>query len=56
LAQLKDGGRLVCVLGSAPGAAAMLYRRTGNELSGRPVFSAAAQVLPGFVKPPAFVF
>ena len=54
--QLKDGGRLVCVLGSAPGAAAMLYRRSGDEIGGRPVFSAAAAVLPGFVKPPAFVF
>ena len=54
--QLKDGGRLVCVLGSAPGAAAMLYRRSGDEFGGRPVFSAAAAVLPGFVKPPAFVF
>ena len=54
--QLKDGGRLVCVLGSAPGAAAMLYRRSGNEFGGRPVFSATAAVLPGFVKPKAFVF
>lgn len=54
--QLKDGGRLVCVLGSGPGAAAMLYRRSGDEIGGRPVFSAAAAVLPGFVKPPAFVF
>ena len=54
--QLKDGGRLVCVLGSGPGAAAMLYRRSGDEFGGRPVFSAAASVLPGFVKPPAFAF
>lgn len=54
--QLKDGGRLVCVLGSAPGAAAMLYRRSGDDIGGRPVFSAAAPVLPGFVKPPAFAF
>ncbi|MBI2716241.1 MAG: protein-L-isoaspartate O-methyltransferase [Rhizobiales bacterium] len=56
LRQLKDGGRLVCVLGSGPGATAMLYRRSGDELGGRPVFSAAAAVLPGFVKPPAFAF
>jgi len=54
--QLKDGGRLVCVLGSGPGATAMLYRRSGDELGGRPVFNAAAAVLPGFVKPPAFAF
>mgnify|MGYP003946546905 CR=1 FL=1 len=56
LDQIKDGGRLVCVLGSGPSAKAMLYRRVGRELSGRPVFDAAAPLLPGFVKPPEFVF
>ena len=56
-AQLKDGGRLVCVLRSPSGAGkAMLYRSTGDAISGRPIFDAAAPVLPGFVKPPAFVF
>jgi protein-L-isoaspartate(D-aspartate) O-methyltransferase len=54
--QLKDGGRLVCVLGAPPGAKAMLYRRSGGEIGGRPLFDAAAPVLPGFVKPPEFVF
>ncbi len=54
--QLKDGGRLVCVLGSGPGAKAMLYRRSGEETGGRPIFDAVAPVLPGFVKPPAFAF
>jgi protein-L-isoaspartate(D-aspartate) O-methyltransferase len=54
--QLKDGGRLVCVLGSPPGAKAMLYRRSGEEMGGRPIFDAAAAVLPGFVKPPVFAF
>ncbi len=54
--QLKEDGKLVCVLGSAPGAAAWLYRRSGDEFAGRPVFSAAAAVLPGFVKPAAFAF
>ncbi len=54
--QLKDGGRLVCVLGSGPGAKAMLYRRSGEEMGGRPIFDAAAAVLPGFVKPPVFAF
>ena len=56
LDQIKDGGRLVCVLGSGPSAKAMLYRRVGRELSGRPAFDAAAPLLPGFVKPPEFVF
>jgi protein-L-isoaspartate(D-aspartate) O-methyltransferase len=54
--QLKDGGRLVCVLGAGPGAKAMLYRRSGGEVGGRPLFDAAAPVLPGFVKPPEFAF
>jgi protein-L-isoaspartate(D-aspartate) O-methyltransferase len=54
--QLKDGGRLLCVLGSGPGANAMLYRRSGEDFGGRPIFSAAAAVLPGFIKPPAFAF
>jgi protein-L-isoaspartate(D-aspartate) O-methyltransferase len=56
LSQLKDGGRLVCVLGSDPGAKAMLYRRSGEELGGRPIFDASAAVLPGFGKTPVFAF
>lgn len=55
-AQLKDGGRLVCVLGSGPAAKAMLYRRSGDDVGGRPVFDAAAPLLPGFAKPPVFAF
>jgi protein-L-isoaspartate(D-aspartate) O-methyltransferase len=54
--QLKDGGRLVCVLGSPPGATAMLYYRSGEEMGGRAVFDAAAALLPGFAKPPVFAF
>ncbi len=54
--QLKDGGRLVCVLGSGPAAKAMLYRRSGEEVGSRAIFDAAAAVLPGFAKPPAFAF
>jgi hypothetical protein len=34
----------------------MLYRRVDGDLSGRPVFDAAAAPLPGFAKPPEFVF
>jgi protein-L-isoaspartate(D-aspartate) O-methyltransferase len=56
LRQLKDGGRLVCVLGSGPGAKAMLYRRSGQDSGGRSIFDAAAPLLPGFVKPPQFAF
>jgi protein-L-isoaspartate(D-aspartate) O-methyltransferase len=52
--QLKDGGRLVCVLGSGPGAKAVVYRRSGEETGARAVFDAAAPLLPGFVKPLEF--
>jgi protein-L-isoaspartate(D-aspartate) O-methyltransferase len=55
-AQLKDGGRLVCVLRGTGASKATLYRSTGDNISGRPIFDAAAPLLPGFVKPPAFVF
>lgn len=54
--QLKDGGRLLCILGSPPGAKAMLYRRSGTELAGRAIFDAAATLLPGFAQAPAFAF
>jgi protein-L-isoaspartate(D-aspartate) O-methyltransferase len=56
LSQLKEGGRLVCVLGGGPGAKAMLYCRSGDELGGRPIFDASAAVLPGFAKAPVFAF
>ena len=56
LSQLKDGGRLVCVFGSGPGAKAMLYCRSGDELGGRAIFDATAVVLPGFAKVPVFAF
>ncbi len=37
-------------------AKAMLYRRSGGEMGGRPIFDAAAAPLPGFSKAPAFAF
>jgi protein-L-isoaspartate(D-aspartate) O-methyltransferase len=53
--QLRDGGRLVCVLGRSPGKAT-LYRKIGDEVSGWTVFDAAAPLLPGFARAPEFVF
>jgi protein-L-isoaspartate(D-aspartate) O-methyltransferase len=55
-AQLRDGGRLVCVLGAGPAGKAMVYRNDGGDISARPVFDAAAPLLGAFAKPPAFVF
>ena len=54
--QLKAGGRLVTVLGRAPTGQAILYRSVGGDVSGWPIFDAAAPLLPGFAAPPAFVF
>jgi protein-L-isoaspartate(D-aspartate) O-methyltransferase len=54
--QLKPQGRLTAVFGSGPAGKAMIYRRIEDQLVGRPVFDAAAPVLPGFAALPAFVF
>ena len=55
-AQLREGGRLVCIRGGGPAAKAMLYRMDMGEISGRPIFDAAASLLPGFAETPGFVF
>ncbi|MGA7789214.1 MAG: protein-L-isoaspartate O-methyltransferase [Xanthobacteraceae bacterium] len=54
--QLKPGGRLACIFGGGPAGKATIYRMVEGRLVGRPIFDAAALVLPGFVAPPAFVF
>lgn len=54
--QLKEGGRLVGILGAGPAAKAMLYTRSGDELGGRPIFDATAALLPGFGETPVFAF
>ena len=54
--QLKEGGRLVAVVGRGRSANAMLYTRSNDEIGGRAAFNADVRPLPGFQKPPAFVF
>jgi len=54
--QLKPGGRMVGVCGRPPASKAMIYHGIEGQVVGRPIFDAAARVLPGFVAPPAFVF
>jgi len=56
IAQLKEGGRLVAVVGSVPMGKATLYRKVSGRATGVPLFDAAAPLLPGFAKPAAFVF
>ncbi len=53
LAQLKEGGRLVAVIGSAPFGKATLYRKAGGQVTALALFDAAAPLLPGFAKTPA---
>jgi protein-L-isoaspartate(D-aspartate) O-methyltransferase len=54
--QLRDGGRLVCVLRQGGVGRAMLYRSVEGDVSGRAIFDATAPLLPGFAHPPVFVF
>ncbi len=54
--QLKPAGRLVGVYGRPPAAKATIFHLIEGRLVGRPIFDAAARLLPGFVAPPAFVF
>jgi protein-L-isoaspartate(D-aspartate) O-methyltransferase len=54
--QLNEGGRLVGVFSDGSAPKAMVYLAERGEVSGRAIFDAAAPLLPGFVKPPAFVF
>ena len=56
LAQLKDGGRLVAVIGSGPMGKATIYRAAGGSATGQTLFDATAPLLPGFARPAAFVF
>jgi protein-L-isoaspartate(D-aspartate) O-methyltransferase len=55
-AQLKEGGRLVAVVGYGRAAAATVFTRTDGEIGSRIAFNAHVQPLPGFAKPKAFVF
>jgi protein-L-isoaspartate(D-aspartate) O-methyltransferase len=54
--QLADNGRLLAVIGNAPMGKAAIYSKAGSHVTMVPLFDAGAPVLPGFVKPPEFVF
>jgi protein-L-isoaspartate(D-aspartate) O-methyltransferase len=56
IAQLGDGGRLLTVIGDRPMGKATIYSKSGPHVTALPLFDAGAPVLPGFVKPPEFVF
>jgi protein-L-isoaspartate(D-aspartate) O-methyltransferase len=54
--QLKPDGRLLGVYARSAASKAMIYHQIEGRMVGRPVFDAAARVLPGFSAPPEFVF
>jgi protein-L-isoaspartate(D-aspartate) O-methyltransferase len=55
--QLAEGGRLVTVMGEGNGVGhAVLMSKSGGVLSRRPIFDAAAPLLPGFARAPSFQF
>lgn len=56
LTQLKDGGRLVAILGGGPSAKATLWCKTGQTTDSRAAFDATAAILPGFARAREFVF
>lgn len=56
LDQLKDGGRLVAVVGSGNAARAVLHLREGDTISMRSAFNAAIRPLEEFRKAPVFEF
>lgn len=54
--QLKDGGRLVCVVREGPVGRATLTTRAGDSYSSRQEFDAMTPCLPGFTAKQKFVF
>ena len=54
--QLKEGGRLVAVVGYNRAASAVVYTKSDDDIGARPVFDAFVPALPGFARPKTFVF
>ncbi len=55
-AQLREGGRLVAVVGQGNSGIAQIFLNTGGTVSGRRAFNAAVRPLPGFQREPSFQF
>jgi protein-L-isoaspartate(D-aspartate) O-methyltransferase len=54
--QLNDGGRLLAVFATSRPPRAMIVRRSHGDFGTRPLFDAAAPILPGLNRAPEFVF
>lgn len=53
---LREGGRLIAVVGRGRAGRATIFVRVGSDFAGRIAFDASLQALPGFAKAPAFTF
>jgi protein-L-isoaspartate(D-aspartate) O-methyltransferase len=56
LDQLADGGRLIAIICKGRLGQGFLFTKSGGAISGRAIFDAGAQILPGFEAKPQFVF
>lgn len=56
LDQLRDGGRLVAVLGQGNAATAHVFHRNGKDISARPAFNASLPPVIPFAQTPQFHF
>ena len=56
LKQLKEGGRLVTIVGVGPAGMATIFTHVDGVVSGRAAFNAPVPPLPGFAKPKTFEF
>ena len=54
--QLGEGGRLAAIIRRGWLGHAYLFTKSSGAVSGRPIFDAGAEYLPGFEKHPHFVF
>jgi protein-L-isoaspartate(D-aspartate) O-methyltransferase len=56
VAQLKDGGRVACLMIEGNLGTCKIGLKTGEKISWRSAFDATAPILPGFYNTPAFQF
>ncbi len=56
VAQLKEGGRIACLMIEGNLGTCKIGLKTGDKISWRSAFNATAPILPGFYNTPAFQF
>ena len=56
VSQVRQGGRILAIIGQGPVGEATLFTRSAGSISGRALFDAGVPPLPGFAREPGFVF